>query len=421
MLVKNSKHKPYQYFLFFILSIAFIGFLSVLSEKQTHREIVYDRVSRATNFDKLEISIKEKHFKDLKKKRDQALTIGILETNSKDFIPAKVHFNDEVYDASIRLKGDWTDHLAGNKWSYRIKLEGEHTINGMRKFSIHHPGTRGYLNEWLYHQAMKDEDVMGLRYGFLEGIIHIIPKNRDTTHSKNVGIYAIEETFDKRLIESNRRKEGVILKLTEENMWDELALVNKISYETGTRTTDKYNPKYTTDAMSITAFGIDNVLEDSLLVKQFTVANDLLGGYRIGELKASQVFNVDKIAKYTAIANLFGASHGLTTHNLRFYYNPITSLIEPIAFDGNSGIKLVDFRHYWIADRDAKYMDALSQELEKVSDSNYVNNLYSKYKTQLDSMSSGLEKEFDKELILTINNLKENQKKLKKVINTINQ
>jgi DNA helicase HerA-like ATPase len=66
-------------------------------------------------------------------------------------------------------------------------------------------------------------------------------------------------------------------------------------------------------------------------------------------------------------------------------------------------------------------MDALSQELEKVSDSNYVNNLYSKYKTQLDSMSSGLEKEFDKELILTINNLKENQKKLKKVINTINQ
>ena len=31
--------------------------------------------------------------------------------------------------------------------------------------------------------------------------------------------------------------------------------------------------------------------------------------------------------------------HGcMTTHNLRFYYNPITSLLEPIHYDGSTSI-----------------------------------------------------------------------------------
>ena len=30
-----------------------------------------------------------------------------------------------------------------------------------------HPGTRGYIYEWIYHQLMKQEDIIALRYKFI--------------------------------------------------------------------------------------------------------------------------------------------------------------------------------------------------------------------------------------------------------------
>ena len=55
------------------------------------------------------------------------------------------------------MKGDWIDHLIGDKWSFRIKLKGDKTIQGMKKFSIHHPITRGFINEWVYQKTNKKE------------------------------------------------------------------------------------------------------------------------------------------------------------------------------------------------------------------------------------------------------------------------
>ena len=104
----------------------------------------------------------------------------------------------------MRLKGDWTDHLFGDKWSFRIKVKGDNTLFGMKQFSIHHPRARNFIYEWLYHQALKREGVLSLRYDFIEV----------TLNGKNLGVYALEEHFEKRLIEHNQYREGPIIKFT---------------------------------------------------------------------------------------------------------------------------------------------------------------------------------------------------------------
>jgi len=38
----------------------------------------------------------------------------------------------------------------------------------MKQFSIHHPNTRNYVYEWIFHQALKREGVLSLRYDFIE-------------------------------------------------------------------------------------------------------------------------------------------------------------------------------------------------------------------------------------------------------------
>ena len=410
--------KSNTHFLLWMLPCVMIVLLLLASSKKSKKKaIVIPSIVQKTNFKSIQILFKEKRFNKIKAKRDEALTVGVLQTEDNDIVPAVINYNGEAYKADIRLKGDWTDHLEGDKWSFRIKLKNGHTIMGMRKFSIHHPGTRGYLNEWLYHKAIKDKGIMGLRYGFLEGFLHVDLKELDTVLTKEVGLYAIEETFDKRLIENNQRKVGVIFKLTEDDMWKESAKTHELARSTGTSATGKYNPRYGKEnKMTITAYGLKGIFEDEALNKQFILAKNLLNSYKNGQLPISEVFDVEVTAKFTALANLFGGVHGLTPHNLRFFYNPITSMIEPIAFDNNSGVLLPEFRHYWKSSNDPVFIQALIKALEEVSIPEYLEKLTNKYQAEMDSLSLSLKKEFPNEPILSIEVLKKNQEMMRSTL-----
>jgi len=363
--MRVKKKKSNSFLIIVIGGFTLLLILLSLKKRILKTKKVIPEISQKTSYNSIQIILNEKHFKTLKAKRDEAISIGVLQTTDDDYVPATIRYKLEDYKANLRLKGDWTDHLEGLKWSYRIKLKDDRTIQGMRKFSIHHPASRGYLNEWLYHKAIKQEGLMGLRYDFLEGFLQVRLQHKDTAEMKNVGIYALEETFDKRLIENNGRKVGVILKLTEADMWRENAKVFDISRRTGTKIEGKHNPRYgNNNDMNITAYSLSTILADTTLNKQFILAKNLLNQYKKGELPISKVFDVDKTAKFTVITNLFGGTHGLTAHNLRWFYNPITSLIEPIAFDGNSGYKLPSFKYYWKSENDPSFNLIQDQQKE---------------------------------------------------------
>ena len=62
------------------------------------------------------------------------------------------------------------------------------------------------MGEWLKHKTAKREGVSALRYEYLNV----------TLNGKDLGIYAIEEHFEKRLIEDNNRREGPIVSFSED-------------------------------------------------------------------------------------------------------------------------------------------------------------------------------------------------------------
>jgi hypothetical protein len=409
MKLKSKNSNPFIFLTALVLLTVLL--LSLKGINKTSKYVATPVFEQKTSLDLIQITLKEKHYNKLKKKRNKALSVGVLETDDNDYVPATITFNGVDYKAQIRLKGDWTDHLAGDKWSFRVKLKDDKTILGMRKFSVHHPKTRGYINEWLYQKAIKKENLIGLRYGFLEGAIHIKKENTSKYLNKAVGIYAIEETFDKRTIENNKRKESIILKFSENYWWHEV----KKSLKVGSPYGLDWNTFMQRVDYPITLFSESKMLQDTVMRSYFKLSKNLLRETRFGKMKLSDAFDVKKLAMQNAILNLFGATHGNYIINLRFYYNPITSKLEPIAFDGNSGGKLKGYIPFNLVrqKKDSIYEKELIKALKKVSKEDYLNELISENKNEITSFQKTLKTEFKTNLI-ALDNIKQNQEIIKK-------
>lgn len=306
----------------------------------------------------IEIKLSEKQFDKIQKKRKEALKTEVLLTSDDDFVKANIIHENKEHPAEIRLKGDWIDHLTDDKWSFRVKLN-DTVLKGMRKFSLHHPKTRNYAGEWYFHKLLTKYDILNLQYHFVQVVLAVEGKV-----PKPLGLYALEEGFDKNLVERNKKREGVIIKFDENPIWQERAyfIKNKIDLPKLDYFTHSDYPQ-----LNILPFGETKVRKDSTLSRQFQTAKELLTAYVREEKTIAEVFDLELLANYNAICNLLGADHALLPHNFRFYYNPISSKLEPIGFDGNAFKQVVTFPVFYKAEEDLAYMRAYARALEVIT------------------------------------------------------
>jgi hypothetical protein len=258
----------------------------------------------------LEISIGSKQLEKIIHFRNEAFKNKIISSNEKKYIKSSVFFNGNQFKAKIRLKGDWSDHLLGDKWSIRVKLKDGNYIDGMRKFSLQNPSTRDFQGQALINEMLNEFDIIAPRYSLVNASIN----------GKSIGIMSMLEHFSKELIEYHRRKDSVIIKFDESDLWE--SRINKSTY----RVDSQYGAR-------ITLFRKKKIEEDKQFSNYFNAAVGLMRGFLNGKLSADDVFDVELMGKFLAINDFWGESHGLIWHNLRYYYNPISAKLEPIGFD----------------------------------------------------------------------------------------
>ncbi len=330
------------------------------------------------------IDIKFKNLTKIQKERSEALIKKVLK--SDEYVPANVSFAGKKVKVNIRLKGDLLDHLEGKKWSYRIKTKGDNTIFGMKQFSIHHPKTRNYVYEWAFHKFLKKEGLVALRYKFIKVILN----------GEDLGVYAVEEHFEKRLIENNNKKAGPIIRFNEDLYWESILISNR----DGVTPLHDYNGVFSSN---IDAFKSNQILNDSLKFTNFTKAISLLESFRSGEKSTSEVFDIDLLSTYYAMIDLYGANHGLSWTGLRYYFNPISSYLEPIGFDAVAGFPI----NYIVADIENSLNSndsGIKDYMSLIFDDQEFNKLYIKKltkfssKSYLDSLFSELENELNDNL-----------------------
>lgn len=55
--------------------------------------------------------------------------------------------------------------------------------------------------------------------------------------------------------------------------------------------------------------------------------------YRNHDPDVGEYFDIDVLSKFIALSDIVNGKHGIIWHNQRHYYNPVTTKLEPIAFD----------------------------------------------------------------------------------------
>ncbi len=280
----------------------------------------------------------------LERVRAQALERGVITQTDADTVPAEFVFEGRREPAQIRIKGDWTDHVEGERWSYRIRL-GSGNFRGMREFSIQAPSTRGYLWEWLVHEAARHEGVLVPRSTFLNVV----------QNGHALGVYFLEEHFEKELLESQGRREGPIVVWDESVLWSALLQDGEIPAK-GRRGSGSRGMEaaYTAAPAEVRAFGEKHLAASANLERALHAALEQMKALRalaladqpeidrrrvleaLDELRGrtlEDLVDVGRLGCAHALLSLFQSEHALAWHNMRFYRDPVQARLEPILFD----------------------------------------------------------------------------------------
>jgi len=368
------------------------GFLSpkmpAVVQEAAHGIVDEARMYENNGLPTLYIDLPFESYQKLLDKRNEALKIGVLNTTDADFVPGEVKMQDgPKLDAKLRLKGDWTDHLEGEKWSFRINLKEEGQILGMRQFSIQTPASRNFLNEWAFHLNLQREGLLTTRYSFVNVLLN----------GKMMGIYALEENFAPEMIESQGRRQGLIIRFNEDPLWNNISTF----WSQGITQAEGSNLSITTmDSAEINAFQESRISQDPTLSAEAKAARDSLRAFQEGTRPASEVFDVQQTGMFFALHDLWSAEHGAAWHNLRFYYTPVTGLLEPVAYDSMpfytfiSGTSIssafIDSRIF----NDPVIRTAYAQALQRISQPDYIEALVNDMSAEHDQLRSALQVEF---------------------------
>jgi len=343
-----------------------------------------------SSFEKLNLDINFKYILKLENLREQSLKEGSLPP--RDMLPKiklDIIHQNKKFSGDARLKGDRIIHFEKKKnTSYKIELDRDNYLFGVKKFSLQKPIVRNYVHEWIFLKLAGDFDLIRLTYKF-------IYLNRN---GENLGLFVFEEGFGKELIERNKRRDGPIFGLNEDLNFTNINPVFEI-----------YNKKF---------------WERDENKKIKLAASEKLKLFFENKLYTKDVFDLEKWASYFAIIDLTGTWHGALLKSVKFYYNPLSGLFEPIPFDGHrfkpnynrynqsydnklvidfvnnlseqdrkTGLGWIESFFYKNGNLDKHFYNLYSKNLFKISSPSYIQNFLDQNLTEINKINSHIYKD----------------------------
>ena len=154
----------------------------------------------------MNILIKDKQYRTLLEKREDAKRIGYLSSAGKAPVSARIVDSTGFSRVLLRFKGDGSGHYSDEKrWSFRIRMRDDKVVYGMREFSLNLARERNGVWEWVFHQLAKREGLVIPHSMF----VHV------NLNGVSLGSYFLEQHVGSMLLERFKRRPGPVLRFDE--------------------------------------------------------------------------------------------------------------------------------------------------------------------------------------------------------------
>ncbi|MCI5190545.1 MAG: hypothetical protein D3905_12325, partial [Candidatus Electrothrix sp. AS4_5] len=287
---------------------------------------------------RLDIDIGFMEYQQLLQDRERALAKGILIEPTK--VKAKIRFNNQTYKAKLRLKGDYKEHwMTKKRLSLKIHLKKNKTILGFNEFSIHKPIARQHPYDATFQSLVRRAGNLSSQHNYVRVFVN----------GESYGVMDVEEHMTKELLEKQRKKNSLIVKFSNEEIWEfrrENDFVPK-----GYRLSD--------NLLNVKLYEKNKLLESTKYRKQFTyIAQERIKRYQ------SHLYDIDKYSKALMFAASWNYFHTIVHSNWRHYWNPYTLQLEPLTTDQGEFVPIrIDNQGKWQPEWNSPFNMVLIQEI----------------------------------------------------------
>lgn len=313
-------------------------------------------VKNRPDIQRLDINIKFKNFKKIIEDRERAVKNGI--GNNFREVKGKLIFNGENIKVKLRLKGDYPDHWRSlTRMSFRIIIKDNHSVLGYKAFSIQKPYSRQHPYDQIFQELSRKTGNISSSHNY----VHVYFNGKDW------GIMNIEEHMTKELLEKQRNKESLIVKFSDEKLWQYWEFSKY-----------QYNSKFyrlSDPFLNIKIYGAKKYLKDNIYRKWMSyIAKEQI------KQNTNNLYDINSISKAMLLALIWGDTHTLAQANSKFYFNPYLLKLSPITLDQIQFSKLVKPLNIStiyakiMKTKQSKYINKLNLKLLKplIDDSNEV-------------------------------------------------
>ncbi|MBT5751052.1 MAG: hypothetical protein HOI39_08010 [Flavobacteriales bacterium] len=274
-------------------------------------KIIHYKLFQKNKFVQISININFLNYLTLLEDRENALNNGIL-TSPKE-VNANIIYMGEPYKAKVRLKGDFADHWnSRHRMSLRVKLKNDKTILGFSRFSIQKPSTRVHPYDSTFQSLVKDSGNISSSHKFAQVIVN----------GEDWGIMNIEEHISKELLEKQNKKESIVVKFGSGEKW---------LYQNTSNI--PYKEYKLSDSIIYSHLYNEKSLKEELNRKMYSYVKN-------NRLLTNNIYDNDSFSQALILSLVWGSSHVLEDHNIKYYFNPFTLILEPIILDQEKWSKL---------------------------------------------------------------------------------
>ncbi len=375
------------------------------------------------DIDKLTIDMNYRNYQKILETRKKSLQSFRASEDIHKWVIASLKYKDKDFKIKAKLKGVHEDHWKHPlKWSFKIKMNDEldeqKTIFNLKRFSLQHAKTRGYLHEWLFMKVLKEEGLIAHRTRFVNFVLN----------GNNLGIYNLEEQHSKELLESNNRREGPIIGFNK-NLWiTEANNVSRLGINNldGSFWRSEIKPVQFKDSKK-------NTEQEIYLNEAIT----LLESFRQNSRSLSEIFDLEQLSKLMAAKAILGSIE-FDWRDLKFYYNPVTKLLEPIGREVHVDLNQSKINSWWadlnpnnfshsvdqkyflsLLFRDKSFFEIYLKDLSRMSKKNYVKKIVGKNYEEFKKYEKVLSQNYPGENIFSLGYIEKYRNEIQKTLDPI--